>query len=146
MISQSEKTDLLSPFLVDGELPKDISDIAADFLRVQPWISEAVEQGGNLYTLQDVFRGVLSKGLQLWPGEKACILSQIGVSPRKKVLNAYLAGDADELERMIPDLETYARDHGCTAVSLFRREGLVADPEGYRPLWQTSIKELSSEA
>ena len=62
--------------------------------------------------------------MQLWPGERGCLVTEIQVYPRKKSLNIFLAaGEFAEFTEMTPVIEDWARRLGCADVTASGRMG-----------------------
>ena len=55
---------------------------------------------------------------------KGCIVTEIVIYPRKKVLNIFLAGgELDQILDMDHDVKNWAKEHGCTAATMSGRIG-----------------------
>lgn len=87
-------------------------------------IEAALAHNDGSHTFEDVAQGVELGEMQYWPGEKSVIITEIGVFPRYKYLNVFLAGgDMAEIERMAAVIEGWAITQGCTREQLVGREG-----------------------
>lgn len=106
------------------------------FEQLRDWIEAALEYSGGTHTLQDVVESIYAGRMQLWPAERGCAVTEIVVYPQKKVLHVFLAGgDMDQLFEMIKPAAEWAREQGCTAMTLAGRLG-----------WQRAMKPLGWEA
>ena len=92
--------------------------------RCRPWIEAALEYSGGTHDFGDIVDG-LSKGhLQLWPTPKGCIVTEIVVYPRKRVLNVFLGGgELDQILDMHDDVIEWAKAQGCSALTMSGRFG-----------------------
>ena len=83
--------------------------------------------------------------MQLWPAPRGCIVTEIVVYPRKKVLNVFLAGgELDQILDMNNDVKAWALAQGCENATMTGRFGwkkpLMAN--GWEPLYATYKKEI----
>ena len=102
--------------------------ILAAFDRLLPYIAEALEEGGSTYTPNDVRRAVQEGALQAWPTQHAILLTQVVDMPQKRVCHFFLAAGApgvgiEEIEKLYPVVEQWARDAGCTLAVFCGRPG-----------------------
>ena len=99
-------------------------DWIQEFKRCEKWIEDALEYSHGTFTIESVFEDYINGHLQLWPGEKSVIVTQIVDYPGKKVLHMFLAGgDIEELEILHTSVEEYAKSVGCGALTLTGRPG-----------------------
>ena len=62
--------------------------------------------------------------MQLWAAPKGCIVTEIVVYPRKKVVNLFLAGgELDQIMDMEHDIGKWAERQGCTGGMMTGRLG-----------------------
>lgn len=89
------------------------------------YIERALEYSGGTHTFDDIRDAVAADKLRYWPGVDSVIITEILTTPRKKILNVFLAGgNLAELEAMTAGLQTWARDtQGCTLAQLTGRRG-----------------------
>ena len=81
-------------------MPKDTQ--VNELERCRPWIEAALEYSGGTHNFEDVAKGILEGNMQLWPTPRGCIVTEIVVYPRKKVLNVFLGGgELDQLLDML---------------------------------------------
>lgn len=118
-----------------------------EFTRCRPWLEAALEYSGGDFDIADVAALLAEGKVQLWPGEKAAIITEMMQYPKKAVLNFFLAGgDLDELQKMTPHIEQWAKEQGCSRVSLHGRRGwdrtFLTKELGYRPEWWVLAKEI----
>ena len=83
---------------------------------------------------------------QLWPGNRAAMVTLVEDEPRERRLLIWLAGgDLGELvNRLRPAAEAWARGQGCRRALIIGRAGWerALAPEGYAPLARIIMKEL----
>ena len=92
--------------------------------RCRKWIEAALEYSGGTHTFSDVVNGLNKGVLQLWPTPRVCIVTEIVVYPKKKVLNVFLGGgELDQILDMHKDVMDWAKVQGCTALSMSGRSG-----------------------
>lgn len=90
----------------------------------RPHIDAALQYSGGTHTFDDVVKGVEADVMQFWPGPNSAIITEIQEYPRKRILHFFLAGgNLAELERMLPVIEAWGRENGCTAATLAGRLG-----------------------
>jgi hypothetical protein len=113
--------------------------------RCQSWIEAALEYSGGTHSLSDVIEGITSGKMQLWPAPKGCIVTEIVVYPRKKMLNVFLGGgELDQLLDMHKDVIAWSKAQGCEAVTITGRFGWKKPlkTHGWKPMHASFIKEI----
>ncbi len=113
--------------------------------RCQPWIEAALEYSGGTHSLSDVINGITSGKMQLWPSPKGCIVTEIVVYPRKKMLNVFLGGgELDQLLDMHKDVIAWSKAQGCEAITITGRFGWKKPlkAHGWKPMHASFIKEI----
>ena len=70
-----------------------------ELARCRPWIEAALEYSGGTHDFIDVAEGLHKGTMQLWPAPKGCIVTEIVVYPKKKLLNVFLGGG--ELDQIL---------------------------------------------
>jgi len=113
--------------------------------RCQPWIEAALEYSGGTHSLSDVIEGIASGKMQLWPAPKGCIVTEIVVYPRKKMLNVFLGGgELDQLLDMHKDVIAWSKAQGCEAITITGRFGWKKPlkAHGWKPMHASFIKEI----
>ena len=81
--------------------------------RCRPWIEAALEYSGGTHDFIDVAEGIYKGTMQLWPTPRGCIVTEIVVYPRKKVLNVFLGGgELDQILEMHEDVIAWAKAQG----------------------------------
>lgn len=117
--------------------------------RCRPHIEAALEYAGGTHLPGDVIRAILAGGLQLWPGEHSAIVTEIEHYPQMKTCHLFLAGgDLDELKLMLPSIEQWAAQNGCSKVTLAGRKGWQRSflkDVGYEPGCWAMAKELHGQ-
>ena len=116
-----------------------------ELARCRPWIEAALEYSGGTHNFDDVVSGLAEGKMQLWPAPKGCIVTEIEVYPRKKVLNVFLgAGELDQLMDMHKDVIAWSKAQGCVAVTITGRYGWKKPltKHGWKPLHASYVKEI----
>jgi len=94
--------------------------------RCRAWIEAALEYGGGTHNFDDVVEAILSGKMQLWPAERACIVTEIVTYPRKRVLHVFLAGgELDQIIDMDTDVVQWAKEQGCESATQAGRKGWI---------------------
>ena len=95
-----------------------------EIARCRPWIEAALEYSGGTHDFIDVAEGLYKGTMQLWPADKGCIVTEIVVYPRKKLLNVFLGGgELDQILDMHKDVIEWAKAQGCEALTMTGRFG-----------------------
>ena len=95
-------------------MPKDTQ--VNELERCRPWIEAALEYSGGTHEFEDVAKGIVEGRMQLWPSPRGCIVTEIVIYPRKRVLNLFLAGgELDQIVDMNNDITAWAVVNDCTA-------------------------------
>ena len=113
--------------------------------RCKPWIEAALEYSGGTHDFIDVAEGIYKGTMQLWPTPKGCIVTEIVVYPRKRMLNVFLgAGELDQILDMHQDVIQWAKLQGCEALTMTGRAGWKKPlaKHGWSPLHSSYIKEF----
>jgi len=118
-----------------------------ELARCRAWIEAALEYSGGTHNFDDVAEGLASGKMQLWPAPKGCIVTEIVVYPRKKVLNVFLGGgELEQIMDMHQDVITWAKSQGCEALAMTGRFGwkkpLAA--HGWKAVHSSYIKEFEN--
>ena len=116
-----------------------------ELTRCRPWIEAALEYSGGTHNFEDVVSGLAEGKMQLWPAPKGCIVTEIVVYPRKKVLNVFLGGgELDQLMDMHKDVIAWSKAQGCVAVTITGRHGWKKPltKHGWKPLHASYVKEI----
>lgn len=98
--------------------------LSPDLERCKPWIEAALVHCNGTHEWDDIVVGIASSKMQLWAAPRGCIVTEIVVYPRKKVINIFLAGgDLDQIMDMEHDIGQWAKSHGCTGGMMTGRLG-----------------------
>ena len=106
---------------------------------------KALRGAGDCYTVGDIADGILRGNFQYWMRGESGIVTEVVSYPRKKVLNYFLVlGKLDECLALQPEIEAFAREHGCAGVTCAGRDGWlrVLPKHGWRSLWNVMVKEF----
>ena len=124
-------------------MPKDTQDNELE--RCRPWIEAALEYSGGTHNFEDVAKGIVEGNMQLWPSPRGCIVTEIVIYPRKKVLNVFLGGGGlDQLLDMHSHVTSWAKHYGCEALTITGRFGWKKPlkAHGWKPLRASFPKEI----
>ena len=124
-------------------MPKDTQ--VNELERCRPWIEAALEYSGGTHNFEDVAKGIVEGNMQLWPTPRGCIVTEIVVYPRKKVLNVFLGGgELDQLLDMHNAVTAWAKSYGCEALTITGRFGWKKPlkAHGWKPLHASFQKEI----
>lgn len=113
--------------------------------RCRRWIEAALEHNGGTHLFEDVVEALQEGRMQLWPAPSGCLVTEIQVYPRKRVLNVFLAGGTlDQLDDMTADVSRWAQAQGCDFATMYGRPGWarVLDKRGWTHLFTVMRKEL----
>lgn len=127
-------------------MTQDIPAWLIEFARCERWIKAALEYDGDTHDIEDVMLSVAAGERQFWPGQRSAVITEIMRYPKKTVLHFWLAGgDLQELETMLPPIEKWAREQGCSRITLAGRRGwerTFMRDAGYESRWAVMAKEL----
>lgn len=113
--------------------------------RCRPWIEAALEYSGGTHSFLDVVEGLCAGTMQLWPADKGCIVTEIVVYPKKKVLNIFLGGgELEQILDMHENVIDWAKAQGCSALTMTGRFGWKKPlaKHGWKPLHSSYVKEF----
>lgn len=136
---------------IDFDRYRDAEGFIPDWLheldRCSHWIEAALEHSGDTHSIGDIAEMVSTGALQLWPGLKAVIVTEIVHYPRMSAVNFFLAGgDLEELEVMEKVVTEWAKKIGCKRVTLHGRRGwdktFLTKDRGWKPEWWVLAKEI----
>lgn len=120
-----------------------------EFEFARPWIEAAVAHTGGTHTAEDVLNGILNGHLVLWATCECCAVTEIEFYPRRKNCHIFLAGgNLKALSELLGQIEKYAREMGCSAVTLTGRKGWARTflaGRGYEEKWITLARDLREE-
>lgn len=118
-----------------------------EFERLSPQIERALAWSGGTHTLEDVRDAIIAKKAQLWWGKSSVVVTEIEVTPRKKILRFWLAGGViEEIELMYKLISEWGRDLGCDSALIVGRKGwerTFLKQDGWRATHTVFEKELT---
>ena len=92
--------------------------------RCRDWIELALEYGGGTHLFSDIVTSIVEGKMQLWPAKDSCLVTEITVFPRKKVLHVFLGGgNLEEIISMHDSVIQWAKDQGCESLTMTGRHG-----------------------
>ena len=113
--------------------------------RCREWIESALEYSGGTHAFEDIENGIKEGIMQLWPAPRGCIVTELVVYPRLKVLNLFIAaGELDQILDMHDDIKAWAKVQGCEAAQISGRIGWkkVLEPLGWKTQHVNFQKEI----
>ena len=119
--------------------------LSDDLERCRPWIEAALVYTGGTHHFDDIVKNIALGTMQLWPSPRGCIVTEIVVYPRKRVLNIFLAGgELDQILDMDTDVKAWAKEQNCTAAIMAGRIGWKKPlaPLDWKMLYASFIKEI----
>lgn len=93
---------------------------------VRPWIKRAIEaEDIKLHNEEDIYTDLMTKDMQLWVMDSACVVTQIQVYPRAKICVIVLCGGSGMGGWVdgIREIEEWAKAEGCDAMKVHGRSG-----------------------
>lgn len=112
--------------------------------RCKPWIEAALGFSGGTHEYDDVAYAILQGQMQLWPADDGCLVTEMLLYPKKKVLHIFLAGGKLEtLTDMHESVIWWAKAQGCSALTLSGRKGWVKALESFD--WKPTMVCLTKE-
>jgi hypothetical protein len=98
----------------------------SELARCRAWIEAALHEGGDVHGFDDIAAMIRDGRVQFWPAPEGCLVTEILVYPRAKVLNVFLGGGKlDQLLDMQGSVVAFARAMGCTKMTIQGRKGWV---------------------
>ena len=113
--------------------------------KCKQWIEDALAYCDGTHTWEDILKGISSGAMQLWPAPRGCIVTEIVVYPKKKVINIFLAGgELDQILDMDSDVGRWAKHQGCTGATMTGRVGWKKplNPLGWKIMHTQFAKDL----
>jgi hypothetical protein len=96
----------------------------AEFTRCAQWIAAALPYCHGRFDVDDIRNACQAGQMQLWPGERSALVTEISRYPQKTVcVVAFAGGDLEELAAMQPRIEAWARRCGCEQIDVVGRRG-----------------------
>jgi hypothetical protein len=116
-----------------------------EWARCEAWIRSALDMSGGSHAIEDVKAAVERGEARLWGWTKSAAVTEVQTWPRARFLLIWLAGgDLEELrDVMLPLMEAYGREQGCTRCYIVGRPGWSRVLPGYHTVAISLAKELS---
>jgi hypothetical protein len=116
-----------------------------EFDRVAPILERALRYDPE-WTLEAI-AGQLEAGMmQLWPGERSAVVTEVLVRPKARVLFFFLAaGEMDEIKRLYHLILAWGRERGCTRASFAGRYGWARSFLTKEEGWHTKLALFEKE-
>jgi hypothetical protein len=101
-----------------------MTELDKELERCRKWIEDALEYAHGTHLFDDIADGIRKGVMQLWPTPRGCIVTEIVVFPRKKVVNIFLVGgELDQIVDMHESVIQWAKSQGCSALTGHGRAG-----------------------
>lgn len=122
-----------------------MSDTAAEFDRVWPYLEPAVLAYGPTHDKSHVCEAIESHQAQLWALPNSALVTEIKIYPTgyKELIGWLAGGDLEEIQKAEPVVAEWAKSIGCQRSNLMcARAGWLKAFPGYREVGRTIVKEL----
>jgi hypothetical protein len=115
-----------------------------EWTRCAPWIEAALDHAGSAHGIEDVKALVERRECRFWAWPNCACVTEAQIWPKAKWLLIWLAGgDLNELlTDVLPQIEAYAVEEGCSRVWLVGRPGWERVMPTYKRAAVTLMKEL----
>lgn len=105
-------------------MPMHPVEVARAWQEAKPLLEAALHHGGDVLTIEDVAERIASGQYHFWPALDSAVVTQVCKGRLENELNILLAGGRMEtLEAMLPAIEQFGRDMGCSIVTILGRPG-----------------------
>ena len=99
---------------------------AQEFDRCAHWIEASLPYCNGRYDLASIRKACLEGRMQLWPGQRSAIVTEIADYPLKRVcVIGFAGGDIEELRTATGLLIPWAKSKGCDQIDVYGRKGWV---------------------
>ena len=89
-----------------------------------PKLQKALDYAGNTHTVDDVRAAVALGDMQVWPGKRSVMITEVVQYPQVKAVRVFAGyGDMKELRQMEGPAASWATSIGCTRLEGFGRVG-----------------------
>ena len=61
--------------------------LSDDLARCRPYIEDALQYCNGTHEFEDIVKAIAESSMQFWPAPRGCMVTEIVVYPRKKVIN-----------------------------------------------------------
>ena len=94
------------------------------YAKVRKHLLPALELCGGTHNEADLWNGLQSEKMQLWPGKESAIVTEVIEYPRLRACHFWLVGgDMDEVLEMEPEIVAWAKSSGCKKITASGRRG-----------------------
>lgn len=109
-------------------------------------LRRALKLAGETHTIEDINHAVARGMMQCFVRGDSFVITEVIRAPRKTYLNVFLAvGDLSVLS-LIPEIEKFAEQSGCSFIQTLARPGWKAVlPETWKPMHTLYVKQIGSE-
>jgi len=118
----------------------------SEWERCKPWIEAALVHARGTHLIEDIEDGIEKGELLFFSSAKSAVIARMIEYPRKKALNYFLVGgDLTDLKTNIePYVTAWAKQRGCTMVTLVGRDGWIRTLSGlgFVKAWSGAYKDI----
>lgn len=101
-----------------------MTELDKELQRCRKWIEDALAYSHGTHEFEDIAHGVYTGMMQLWPTPRGCLITEIVVFPKKKILNIFLVGgELDQILEMHESVIAWAKSQGCSSLTGHGRKG-----------------------
>lgn len=120
-----------------------IKQLAEKYAKVREPLMAALELVGGTHSERDLLKGLESEAMQLWPGEKSGIVTEIIQYPQAKVCHFWLVGgEIKEILAMEPSIVDWAKSIGCSKVTAAGRRGWTRKLKHWKLQYVTITRDI----
>lgn len=108
-------------------------------------VDETLAKFGGLYTFEDIYEAVMVGDMQSFSEGDSWAVTQIGVFPRRRVLDILFAvGKLEELMKVEEKIVNFAREQGIDMIMANGRRGFeMFMLQGWKMVSSTYVKDMS---
>lgn len=125
-------------------------DIDRTWHLCRPLIARAMKNGDNVYTIEDIKKGLETGVFQLWTWVEnltivCCAVTCINNYPSKRICSLMIIGGRglkmwkESAQKIMVD---WAKKNGCTEMEGYARKGWLRVLPEWRPVWTTIRRSL----
>jgi hypothetical protein len=123
--------------------PADPQTLPAEFDRCAAWLEPSVTLIPGAYRIEDVRAACLEGRMQLWPGERAAMVTEVLAFPRRVGCHVgFMGGDPMELEKLGATVVAWAKAHGGDYVSCMGRPQWIRSADTAESLSTYTVRNL----
>lgn len=95
-----------------------------EFNRLIPQLQASLDYSLKTHSVEDVRKAVEEGKMHFWPVGNSLVVTELAEYPQAKILNVFIAGgNAEEIMKIQPNLQSWANHLGCSHVGFLGRKG-----------------------